>query len=289
MASNNSPDYKALFLEAERKRKEAEESQRRLEEQNRPTTFGELIRYGHNIVARSLRVANQSRCTSGKISAPIGKKCPVQLRPWTECQAQQEDIYRSVCEYFESAQVTELFPSVNELEYEGRKVKKRPISSEQDLEGYERSAVEDHVRDIITELCKIDDARKEFHLGDGIPTSLPLPGWQADLYCPIDHNRLLEVPGWLLSINTLTQDTLYLKQSVRAFQNLLPKQFKGTINELQGPGIIIKASTMFNSFKRFHFALERERRWNWRTCWMIRSYKGTEWRFWKSKRVDLQN
>lgn len=80
------------------------------------------------------------------------------------------------------------------------------------------------------------------------------------------QSRLLEVPGRLLSINTLIQDTIYLKQSVRAFQNLLPKQFKGTINELQGPGIIIKASTMFNSFKRFHFALERERRWNWRTC-----------------------
>ena len=52
--------------------------------------------------------------------------------------------------------------------YEGQKVEKRPISSEQDLEGYERSAVEDHVRDIITELCKIPAAQDEFHLGDGV-------------------------------------------------------------------------------------------------------------------------
>lgn len=45
------------------------------------------------------------------------------------------------------------------------------------------------------------------------------------------QNRLLEVPGWLVSINTLIQDPLYLKQPVKAFQNLLPKRFKGTINE----------------------------------------------------------
>lgn len=45
------------------------------------------------------------------------------------------------------------------------------------------------------------------------------------------QSRLLEVPGRLLSINTLIQDTLYLKQPVRAFRNLLPKRFKGTINE----------------------------------------------------------
>ncbi|KAG0155433.1 hypothetical protein PDIDSM_1010 [Penicillium digitatum] len=44
----------------------------------------------------------------------------------------------------------------------------RPISSEQGLENYERIAVEDHVRDIIAELCKIDAARDEFGLGDGI-------------------------------------------------------------------------------------------------------------------------
>ena len=198
MASNDLPDYKALFLEAEKKRKRAEEEQKRAEarqkqeeerrkqaeerrkqaeerqrqaeEQTQRTTFDELIRHGHNIIAKSLRVEHQSRCTSGKISAPIGKKCPKNLRPWTECQTQQENIYRSVCKYFGSTQETalRLFPSLNALENDGQRVKKRPISSEQDLEGYERSAVEDHVRDIITELCNIPAARDEFHLGDGV-------------------------------------------------------------------------------------------------------------------------
>ena len=88
MASNNLTDYKALFLEAERKQKQAEERQKQAEERQKQTeeqiqqtTFGELTRYGHNIVAKSLRVNHQSRCTSGKISAPIGKKCPRKLHP----------------------------------------------------------------------------------------------------------------------------------------------------------------------------------------------------------------
>lgn len=82
MASDDITDYKTLLLEAEEWWKQAEEEQRReaglrrrAEERTWWMTFDELIRYGHNIVARSLRVANQSRCTSGRISAPIGKKC----------------------------------------------------------------------------------------------------------------------------------------------------------------------------------------------------------------------
>ena len=68
-----------------------------------------------------------------------------------ECQQQQEEIYHSVCGHLGSTGKTapRLFPSLNALEYEGQKVKRRPISSEQDLETYERPAVEDHVRDIV--------------------------------------------------------------------------------------------------------------------------------------------
>lgn len=66
----------------------------------------------------------------------------------------QEEIYRLVCGHFAPTGQTA-------LAYEGQKVKKRPISSAQDPEGYERPAVEDHVLNIITELCKIRDVRNE--------------------------------------------------------------------------------------------------------------------------------
>jgi hypothetical protein len=54
------------------------------------------------------------------------------------------------------------------LEDYGRRFARRAISSEQDLETYERLAVEDHVHDIVAELCKIPDAREEFQLGNGV-------------------------------------------------------------------------------------------------------------------------
>ena len=104
------------------------------------------------------------------VAGAIGKKCPVKLRPWTECQYQQEEIYRFVRTHLGSTGNTarRTFPPLVALEYEGQNVKERPISSERDLEGYERSAVENHVRNIIAELCKIPTARDEFHLGDGV-------------------------------------------------------------------------------------------------------------------------
>lgn len=57
---------------------------------------------------------------------------------------------------------------MHELEGLGRRLCRKPISCEQELEAYERFAVEEHVRDIITELCKLPAARAEFGIGDGI-------------------------------------------------------------------------------------------------------------------------
>lgn len=44
----------------------------------------------------------------------------------------------------------------------------RIVTEQQDRESYERFAVEDHVHDVITELCEIPNARREFQLGSGI-------------------------------------------------------------------------------------------------------------------------
>ncbi|PYH98937.1 hypothetical protein BO71DRAFT_415861 [Aspergillus ellipticus CBS 707.79] len=43
--------------------------------------------------------------------------------------------------------------------------------------------------------------------------------------------HLLQIPGRLLSINTLIQDTLYLQSPAKVFRSLLPKRFKGTLRE----------------------------------------------------------
>ena len=80
------------------------------------------------------------------------------------------EIYNSVCGYLQlvGRDAPRLFAPFIVLEDHGRRFVRRPISSEQDLETYERLAVEDHVHDIISQLCKIPSARDEFRLGDGV-------------------------------------------------------------------------------------------------------------------------
>ncbi|KAL4954944.1 hypothetical protein BDW69DRAFT_130840 [Aspergillus filifer] len=193
MADNSTPDYKSLFLQAEERRKQAEEEGRQekerreqaeerrkqaedegrqekerreqAEERTRQTTFRELIRYSHNLLSRQLRVETPSRSTAGQIPLPTGKYCPTRLEYWDKCPTQLSQLY----------------------------------TCEEELRHYERLAVEDHVRDIITELCKLPAAREEFVLGDGIqfsshtnslneteaissqPSSIPDP--KPDQYC----------------------------------------------------------------------------------------------------------
>ncbi|KAL5000502.1 hypothetical protein BDV10DRAFT_162155 [Aspergillus recurvatus] len=166
--------------QAEERQKQAEDERRRekerweqAEERTRQTTLLELMRYSHNLLSRPLRVETPSRSTSGKIPLPTGKYCPTRLEYWTDCQTQLSEIYTSVCRYFvlESGDTPRLFPPLLELEGLRRRLVHTPLSSEQELEAYERFAVEDHVRDIITELCKLPAARDEFNLGDGIQFS----------------------------------------------------------------------------------------------------------------------
>ncbi|KAL4935425.1 hypothetical protein BDV06DRAFT_207054 [Aspergillus oleicola] len=203
MADNSTPDYKSLFLQAEERRKQAEERQEQAEERTRQTTLLELMRYSHDLLSRSLRVETPSRSTTGKIPLPTGKYCPTRLEYWDNCPTQLSQLYTSVCRYLDlgSEATPRLFPPLLELEGIHRRLN-TPLSCEEELQHYERLSVEDHVRDIITELCKLPAARDEFGLGDtiqfsshtnslnetevskvvaGQPSSTPQP--KADQYC----------------------------------------------------------------------------------------------------------
>ncbi|CAP95263.1 hypothetical protein EN45_067460 [Penicillium chrysogenum] len=187
MADHSSPNYKDLYLKAEEGRKQAEEREKRAgerekqeaerrrqaEERNQQTSFTELLQHSHDLLSRQLRVETPSRSTTGKIPLPTGKDCPTRLEHWVDCPEQLLRVYRSVCQYLQSelGQAPRLFSSLPELEGLGRRFARKPLSSEQDLEAYERFGVEEHVHDIIAELCKIPAACDEFGLGDGIQFS----------------------------------------------------------------------------------------------------------------------
>ncbi|RAK96564.1 uncharacterized protein BO80DRAFT_428986 [Aspergillus ibericus CBS 121593] len=190
-------DYKALFLQAEEERKrekllreqaedeikreqllreQAEEEIKReqllreqAEARTRRTTFEEFIQHCHNLLSRPLETGDPSRSTTGRIPPPTGKYCPLRLEPWTDCDTRQQEIYNSVSHYLRPLRdAPRLFAPLIALEELGQRVARRPLSSEKDLESYERFAVEDHVHDIIAALCHIPSAREEFQLGDGV-------------------------------------------------------------------------------------------------------------------------
>ncbi|PWY70875.1 hypothetical protein BO94DRAFT_560537 [Aspergillus sclerotioniger CBS 115572] len=155
------PDYKVLYLkgQAEERQRQAERADQE-RERSRQTTFAELIQYCHDNFSRSLRAKLLPRSITERIPAPTGKCCPWKLLPWTECESRQHEIYRSSAPH--------LFSARRELEWFGRRLNSRAISTERDLERQQRFAVEDFVYDIIHELCSIPAAREEFRLGDGI-------------------------------------------------------------------------------------------------------------------------
>ncbi|KAE8355480.1 hypothetical protein BDV28DRAFT_155401 [Aspergillus coremiiformis] len=156
--------------QAEKREKQAEARERRERERNQRTTFEEFIRFSHNLLSQPLRAGNPDESTTGSIPPPTGKYCPSKFRLWTDYTIKQQEIYNSVHRYLQPAgrDAPRLFPPLIELEGLGQRFARRFISSEKDLETYERIAVEDHVHDIISELCKIPQARDEFRLGDGV-------------------------------------------------------------------------------------------------------------------------
>ena len=110
MADNNELDYKALFLKAEEEQREernlwrqAEEGQRQEREHNQQTTLEEFIHTCHNLLSRPLGVEAPSHSTKGTILSPTGKYCPTQLVHWTNCPAEQQEIYNAVINYLHPA------------------------------------------------------------------------------------------------------------------------------------------------------------------------------------------
>ncbi|OJD27100.1 hypothetical protein ACJ73_01518 [Blastomyces percursus] len=153
MADNSSPDYEALYRKAEAERRQAEEREAREKVRSQPTTLEELIKGGHDSFSRPLQVGTPSRSTKGSIPLPTGKYCPTSLCFWSNCPAQLQEIYDAVSTYLQPTgrDAPRLFTSLLVLNELGRRYSSRKLRSEKDLEHYERTAVEDHVHDIIAE------------------------------------------------------------------------------------------------------------------------------------------
>lgn len=158
-------DEERLRADAEKVRADEERSRHR-EELLRDTTFIEFIRQCHESLSKSITLGTESKCTRGPPHKATGKVCPDRFEHWEEFSRKQDNIYRAVCKFLEPTDNDEmrLFDSIESIEVCGKHIRRNEITSEKDIELYERVAVENHVVSIVTALSKIPAAREFFHL-----------------------------------------------------------------------------------------------------------------------------
>ncbi|KAL9102056.1 MAG: hypothetical protein Q9163_002764 [Psora crenata] len=165
-----SPDYKQLFLEAERAREE--EQRRRLEaerardeelKKTRKTTLPEFLDGCHVHLDLGLSIQTDSRfSTRGTPANADNKLRPERILAWEDFPIQQEAIWNDL---LESDLVSKRrFTSLQTLEETGEVIRQRLMGSELDLNHFERSTVEDNISLIIRQLCSSLTLQKKFRL-----------------------------------------------------------------------------------------------------------------------------
>lgn len=226
MANDGEPDYQALYHEAEALRRAEEQRRVRAEERSQHTTLDEYLLNCHRLLSEPLEIGHPDRSTRGQIPPPKKKVCPFKLDRWLSFETQQAQVFAVVRRYLQPAHEPQRqFSSYLALEDLGRRLSRRSINSEKDLEAYARRAVEEHVQDIVEALCRSPEARQELQLDCGLrfdnhgndlgededPRRINAPVGEPDQFCIHrhggDNNTLITTveykPPHKLSIATL--------------------------------------------------------------------------------------
>lgn len=158
MDRESSPDYKQLFLKLQEEKRQSTQN----------TTFIEFIRSCHELLSQPLQVRTPSCSTQGTLPLSRGKYCPTRLDQWEDCHVVQQKIYNSVCDHLQAdgEHPYRLFWPVTELQGVAKSL--GILHFEDELTTYEKLGVENHVRNIISELCNRSEAQQHFRLGKGV-------------------------------------------------------------------------------------------------------------------------
>ena len=125
------------------------------------TTFPKLLKLCHKHLSKELRVeTDRSLTTKGSITSPKGKKYPSRLRPWDDFPLRQQQYFDAVYTLlYPPVDPPAVFTPRSAIEDLGRTLYRRPLTSEKDLESYERFAVEEKVKDVVGHLLTIPAAQ----------------------------------------------------------------------------------------------------------------------------------
>ncbi|KAK1907866.1 hypothetical protein P3342_006196 [Pyrenophora teres f. teres] len=167
--AEQSPDYKTLFLEEQRRRldeqrrrKAAEQAQNKAEERTRKTTLPEFLDACHNHLYSGLTVQpDATLSTRGDPANANNKLRPEKLLLWEDFPAQQAAIWELMGSDFA---LERHFTSLHTLKESGEAIRRKMMSSELDLHLFQRSTVDDPVTSIIERLYDQQILRRKFGL-----------------------------------------------------------------------------------------------------------------------------
>ncbi|GLA05248.1 hypothetical protein AnigIFM60653_005724 [Aspergillus niger] len=158
------------YRQHEEKMRQHEEEMRqrgeKLEWLVQKTTFLEYIQHLHEALPDPLNLEPRAD-THRDILIPKARVCPERLEHWSQCDNEQEQIYRHICEFFEPTDgpPKRIFTPIHVIRENGERMKRRSISFKEDLEIYLQDSVQMQIEHIIEEICAIPAARATFHLG----------------------------------------------------------------------------------------------------------------------------
>ena len=164
MADNDQSSTETVEQQLRRRLEATEARLQAAEEQNRPSTFVEMLDLYHVHTSKPLKVRKPAQSTKGTYTNPTGKHFPTKLRPWTDFLSSHQGRFEKLRNIWPTQR---LFPPSLAIEHVGQQFCV-PLSSEQGVRLYTWFAVEANVRDIFARLLKDDDAKASLNLVGGI-------------------------------------------------------------------------------------------------------------------------
>ena len=157
---------------AEEEKQRAEEEKQRAENATRytrKTTLHECLTASHELQASIVVETDKSLTTKGSTSIK-NKLYPQTLRSWDDFPEIHQRLFDAAYHYFhpDYRPPERHFNSLQYYQELGDNLRRRPLASEQDLETWQRIAVEDTVAIIINAMCEMPKARADFGLGQGV-------------------------------------------------------------------------------------------------------------------------
>jgi len=160
----------SLNKEAQARLDDEKQARAKAESLTRQTTLLEYLESCHSYLQKGLLVETNKALTTKGSTNPRDKYYPKALKTWEDFPRLQEDCFGAYFGFLNPSDQPEarLFSPVISIQDTGRKISRRKLASEQDLEHYERLAVEDMVTDIIVALGENETVQQEWRLDEGV-------------------------------------------------------------------------------------------------------------------------